>query len=157
MKEKTCCFTGHRIISAQEYSTLLPKTLRTIEQLIEQGYICFEAGGALGFDTLCALAVLLLKLKHPHIRLHLVLPCPSQADRWKPKQQKRYEEIKQQADQVIYTSSCYTPDCFHKRNRQLVDDSSACICYLTRSNGGTAYTVEYARKNGLKIFNLAHS
>ena len=42
-----------------------------------------------------------------------------------------------------------------KRNRHLVDNSSACVCYLTESKGGTAYTVDYARRSGIKIVNLA--
>ena len=42
-----------------------------------------------------------------------------------------------------------------KRNRHLVDNSSVCVAYLTRSGGGTAYTVEYAKKHGLKIINIA--
>ena len=42
-----------------------------------------------------------------------------------------------------------------KRNRHLVDNSSACICYLTKSAGGTAYTVNYARRMGLRIINIA--
>ena len=41
------------------------------------------------------------------------------------------------------------------RNRHLVDHSGTCICYLTRSAGGPAYTVDYARKKGLRIINLA--
>ena len=43
----------------------------------------------------------------------------------------------------------------HKRNRHLVDNSSACIAYLTESKGGTAYTVDYADKHDLTIFNIA--
>lgn len=42
-----------------------------------------------------------------------------------------------------------------KRNRHLVDNSSVCVAYLTQSGGGTAYTVEYANKHGLKIINIA--
>ena len=42
-----------------------------------------------------------------------------------------------------------------KRNRHLVDNSSLCISYLTSDSGGTAYTVDYAKANGLKVINLA--
>lgn len=41
------------------------------------------------------------------------------------------------------------------KNRHLVDNSSVCVAYLTRSGGGTAYTVEYAKKHGLKVINIA--
>ena len=42
-----------------------------------------------------------------------------------------------------------------KRDRYLVDDSSVCLAYLTRATGGTAYTVNYARRRGLRIVNIA--
>lgn len=42
-----------------------------------------------------------------------------------------------------------------QKNRHLVDNSSVCVAHLTRSGGGTAYTVEYAKKHGLKVINIA--
>ena len=44
-----------------------------------------------------------------------------------------------------------------KRNRHLVDNSSVCIYYLTKEDGGTAYTVNCARQKGLKVVNVARS
>ena len=66
-----------------------------------------------------------------------------------------YERIKALADKVVYTSQEYTKGCMHRRNRHLVDHSSVCVCYLTKKDGGTAYTVDYAEKQGLEIVNLA--
>ena len=37
----------------------------------------------------------------------------------------------------------------------MVDRSDICVCYLTGSGGGTAFTVKYARRRGLIIRNLA--
>ena len=126
-----------------------------LEKLIEQGVIYFGAGGALGFDTMAAQTVLSLKLKHPEIKLILVLPCQSQADRWSEEDRAVYEEIKRKADKVKYTSIEYTSGCMHKRNRHLVDNSSVCVSYMTKSTGGTAYTVDYARKSHVRVINLA--
>ena len=66
-----------------------------------------------------------------------------------------YERIKALADKVVYTSQEYTKGCMHKRNRHLVDHSSVCVCYLTKKDGGTAYTVDYAERQGLEVINLA--
>ena len=55
---------------------------------------------------------------------------------------------------VVWTSEEYTRDCMFKRNRHLVDNSSLCICYLTKDTGGTAYTVRYARSKGKIIVNV---
>ena len=66
-----------------------------------------------------------------------------------------YEEIKSQADKVVYTSHDYFQGCMFKRNRHLVNGSSVCIAYLTQEKGGTAYTVNYAKEQGLAVINLA--
>ena len=126
----------------------------TIIGLIEKGDRYFGAGGALGFDTLAAQTVIELKNTYPHIKLILVLPCRNQTRGWIQKDIEIYEYIKQKADKIVYTSNEYTPDCMHKRNRHLVDHSSVCICYLTKSTGGTAYTISYAKQKGVETIYL---
>ena len=155
MKEKTCCFTGHRKIPADQYQTIAQETEKVIENLIKEGYLYFCAGGALGYDTIAEMAVLKLRKKYTHIKLILILPCLTQADKWKDEDKEIYEAIKAQADKVLYTSQSYTKYCMLKRNRQLVDGSSVCISYLTEKKGGTFYTVGYAERNDLKILNIA--
>ncbi len=155
IKEKTCCFTGHRIIPVGQQPTLEKKLEDKIEKLIHNGIIYFGAGGALGFDTLAALSVLELKSKYPQIKLILVLPCEEQADKWNDDDIKRYKGILGKADKVKYTSAHYTRDCMHIRNRHLVDHSGYCICYLIRGTGGTDFTVRYAVRSGLQIINIA--
>ncbi len=106
-------------------------------------------------DTLAAQTVLELKKDYPHIKLILVLPCRNQTRGWDEKDIAVYEAIKDKADKVVYTSEQYFNGCMQKRNRYLVDNSSLCICYLTKKNGGTAFTVGYALKNGLHIISIA--
>ena len=124
-------------------------------EAIEQGYRYFGCGGALGFDTLAAQTVLRLQEIYPEIRLILVLPCRDQTRGWKQADVAEYDRIMKAADKVTYTSEQYYSGCMHKRNRHLVDNSSLCMCYLTEQSGGTAYTVNYARSQGLKIINVA--
>lgn len=118
-------------------------------------YLYFGAGGALGFDTIAAKAVLTLQQSCPQIKLILVLPCKTQTRGWEKEDIAIYEDIKNRCNKVVYTSEDYARGCMLKRNRHLVDNSSACVCYLTESKGGTAYTVDYARRSGIKIVNLA--
>ena len=155
MKEKTCCFTGHRKIPPSEYKCIAERLQKRIINFIENGVIYFGAGGALGFDTLAALCVIELKKQYPRIRLILVLPCPEQTKGWSETDKYTYSQIYNKSDKVIYTAKKYYGGCMQKRNRHLVDNSDYCICYLTDSKGGTAYTVNYADKKGLKIFNIA--
>jgi len=155
LKENTACFTGHRKIPPEQLDMIAQRLKNVIIELIKSGYIRFSAGGALGFDTLAANTVLSLKKDYPEINLILVLPCLSQSDRWDSADKETYELIKERADEVIYTSREYIRGCMHIRNRYLVDNSSACICYLTEKSGGTAYTVNYAKKKNLPVINIA--
>lgn len=155
MKDKTCCFTGHREIPERQRDDIYKVLKNEIISLIEKGYCYFGAGGALGFDTMAAQAVLELKQLYPHIRLILVLPCLEQTRGWSARDVAVYEDIKSSCDKYTYTSERYYSGCMHKRNRHLVDNSSACIAYLTSPSGGTAFTVDYARKHKLCVINIA--
>ena len=155
MREKTCCFTGHRHIPEETYQQVKKKLEQTIKKLYNSGIIYYGAGGALGFDCLAAETVLRLRENYPKLRLILVLPCKDQTRGWKAEDKNKYEEIRQRADKAVYTSEIYATGCMHKRNRHLVDCSSVCVCYQTQLRGGTAYTVNYARAHGLAIINMA--
>ena len=155
MKDETCCFTGHRDIPSEFKHELFSFTETVVENAIKNGYRYFGTGGALGFDTIAALVVLKLKERYPDIKLILVLPCHTQTNGWRKEDVEIYEEIKKQADKIVYTSQEYTWGCMYKRNRHLVDNSSLCICYLTENKGGTFYTVNYANKENLRIINIS--
>lgn len=126
-----------------------------IRHLIDRGYTDFCAGGALGFDTLAARTVLKLKQEYETLRLILVLPCPEQAQKWSKKNKAIYEDIKSRADEVIYSSDAYYKGCMQKRNRDMVDRSSCCICYMTKGKGGTKLTTEYCAIRGVYVINIA--
>lgn len=155
MRERTCCFTGHRELTLRDRKKVASKVEITIIELIERGIQFFGAGGARGFDTLAAQTVLKHKERFPYIKLILVLPCLTQTQKWPAADVEEYERIKAFADKVVYTSQEYTKGCMQKRNRHLVDHSSVCVCYLSNDNSGTGYTVAYAKRQGLEIINLA--
>ena len=154
-RNSTCSFTGHRAIPDGMAEYLLQRIKDGVNYLYSHGVKTYLTGGALGFDTLAATAVIECKNTYEDIRLILVIPCRDQARGWKQADIEIYEHIKELADEVICLSEHYYNGCMHSRNRYLIDNSSACICYLTRMSGGTAYTVTYAREKGLSVFNLA--
>lgn len=153
---QTCCFTGHRQLPAEEQEEIASRLERVIAALYQKGIRYYGAGGALGFDALAARTVIRLRESCPDMKLILVLPCLTQTRGWRPEAVAEYERIKAQADKVVYTAQQYTRGCMHRRNRHLVDNSSVCVCYLAKDNGGTAYTVRYAEEKGLEIVNIAH-
>ena len=154
--ESACCFTGYRILPAERMEELRRRLRAGILYLRDNmGITTFYAGGTLGFDSIAAEAVIAQREELKDIWLVVVMPCCDQAARWSAEQRARYEWINRAADEVICLSERYYQGCMHDRNRYMIDHSRVCICYLAEQTGGTAYTVEYARSKGLKIFNLA--
>lgn len=153
--DKTICFTGHRIISDDCYPRLKAVLDFTIEQLVQGGAVHFRTGGALGFDTMAALCVLAMQRRYPQIRLHLILPCPTQTRGWSENDVALYRQIMEKASSVRYVSQAYFSGVLQMRNRALVEGTNVCVAYLTHSRGGTAYTAAYALQNGVELINLA--
>lgn len=153
-REKCCCFTGHRFISAehrQRISENLPDIIRRLTSLGVTDFIC---GGALGFDTLAAQAVLAERTNNPDIRLILALPCRNQNRHWSKRDTETYNSICTSADVVCYISDEYYDGCMQKRNRAMADHSSHCVFYMNVPRGGTAYTVKYALSCELEMHNI---
>lgn len=96
-----------------------------------------------------------LKIQLFFIYFSLFLPCENQTKYWKQQDIYVYNDIKSSTDKVKVLAPHYYNGCMQKRNRHLVDCSSACICFLTKHEGGAAYTVDYAKQNGLDIINVA--
>ena len=156
IRERCCCFTGHRVLSQGERDALEPLLEQEILGLERQGVDTFLAGGALGFDTLAARCVLRLREENPWLHLVLVLPCLDQDRLWRAEDIALYREMMKQADEVIYTDDLYSREAMLRRNRYLVERSSVCLCYLRQTRrGGTAYTVGVARSAGVEVINLA--
>lgn len=137
-------------------AAVTPELINLITLLTSHRVSTFIAGGALGFDTLAARTVLKLRRsRFPNLRLVLALPCSDQADRWSADNQAVYREIMAQADEVCILSPTYQSGCMQKRNRYMVDRSSYLIGYVSRCSGGSFFTMQYARSQGLHIKNLA--
>ncbi len=157
-KSNTCCFTGHRDISAVTYSQLVERLEPLLMTLIANGYRYFVCGGALGFDTFAETYISSLKMRGYDVQLVLMLPCRDQTARWSEYDRMVYNNLLGRADEILYTSETYTVGCMQKRNRAMVDASSACVCYLTSLGGsGTRRTVEYAYSKGLSVVNIAQN
>lgn len=153
--DHTCCFTGHRSINQEHQDKLAILLDNLLDKLIAHGVTQFRAGGAIGFDTIAALKIIEKKKKYPHIKLHLILPCKNQAERWNDLCRATYKYTLDMADSVTYVSEMYVSGCMLKRNRCLVDGSQFCIAYCLSEGGGTAYTLNYAKEHGLRTINLA--
>lgn len=152
--EKICCFTGHRDIPESESEQLFERLYRAIEELADEGFCIFRAGGAVGFDRLAADAVIALRQKRPNIKLYIYVPCLEQNKFFSQEENEHYIAQIKSADKILCISEKYYKGCMQDRNRALVNGSDACICYLRKSVGGTAFTVNYAEKQNCRIIRL---
>lgn len=152
--EKLCIFSGHRDLPACR-EALAEALERAVREHLAAGYTAFVSGGAMGFDLLAAETVLRLRAEDGRARLYMILPCPGQERAYPPEEKRRYQAALAGADLVRYTAGRYYKGCMLTRDRVLAQAADGCICYLTRSTGGTAYTVRQAILRDVPIRNLA--
>lgn len=157
---KTCAFTGHRpqnlpwqFNEADTNCLKLKQILnQQISQLAKNGFTDFLSGMALGSDTWAAEAVLNLRKKNPALKLHCILPCKTQAEKWPVSEQERYQKILAQADSIFFTSRNYHPNCMLERNRFMVEKVHLLLAvYNGQPHSGTAAAVRHAQKLGCDI------
>ena len=141
---KSCAFTGHRHLRDDCSFIKIEEALRS---LIERGVDTFYNGMAMGFDLLCAECILSLKKEFPEIRLICCLPCPNQDRYYSKIDKERFSKILNEADDKILLSEGYYNGCMLTRNRYMADLADVLVTYHREKTGGTAYTVQYFRKN----------
>ena len=151
---KTCSFTGHRQIKPEHRSELQGLLARAIGYAYDNGCRRFLAGGAVGFDTETARAVIKFRISHPDVSLVLLLPCINQGEKWSERQLSVYEYTVSQANEVEYISDEYTEGCMKLRNQALAERCDILISYVNRYNSGAAQTVRMAESLGKAVYNL---
>lgn len=149
-KNKTCAFTGHRILY-KDFAE--DKLYSAVEELILDGYDSFLCGMAQGFDLIAAKCVLDFKENYP-LSLTAVCPCADQSKWFSRGDREIYDEVLENSDNTITLFPAYEKGCMYVRNRYLVDHSSVLLCYLRKSSGGTFYTVNYALKKNVKVVRI---
>lgn len=145
---QSCAFTGHRTL---EKSVTRERVQEEIERLVKGGIHTFYCGLALGFDMLAGEVVLSLKNKYPQIRLIGCVPCEGQDKYYPPKEKARYAVLKERCDEVVVVCESYSKWCFFKRNDYMCEKADTALAYLTKTTGGTAYTVRAFQRAGKPV------
>ena len=155
-----CSFTGHRPQklpwgydeSDARCIAVKGALAGQIAALASIGVTDFFSGMADGTDVWAAQAVLKLRENNPEIKLHCIIPHPGQETRWNRAAQDRYRAILALADDVQTLSPRYYDGCLQARNRYLIDAAGYVLAVYDESgNGGTAMTVDYARRQGRRV------
>jgi len=140
MKDKTCCFFGHRKINETE--ELKSKLIEVVEKLIVEKQVdTFLFGSKSRFNSLCLELVTEIKEKYPHIKRIYV--------------RAEYPYINEQYANYLLESyeDTYYPEhirssgraAYVERNYEMIDNSYYCIVYYDEQNAPTT------RKSGTKI------
>ena len=157
LRKRTCCFTGHRDLPDNQKEEISRRLAAVVRRLVtEYGVRYFGVGGAVGYDTLAAEVLLAMKVKEfPHIKIILVYPFDGFQQCWSWRQRWRYERLLPRYDKVVCVSQQGGRQAYLSRDRRLVDGATYCVSYCVRNSGGTAYTVRYAKQQGLTVIELS--
>lgn len=159
-RETTCCFTGHRPDKlpwgSNEQDARCQALKRQIADAVEQAYADgmrhFISGMARGTDLYFAQAVLELRRQRTGVTLEAARPCQTQADSWPEEERAQYQEILEQCDYETLVQHQYDRACMQRRNRYMVDRSALVLSvYNGVPKGGTAQTLAYALRKGVKV------
>ena len=128
---------------------------KQIKLLADSGVTDWLSGMAQGVDLWTAEIVLDLKKKNPALRLHCIRPGEGQEVKWSAAEQERYHSILKRADEVVFVSRAYHPDCMLERNRYMVDRASILLAvYNETQRSGTGATVRYAQKQEREVITI---
>ena len=161
-KETSCAFTGHRESKlpwgAHETDSralaLKEKITDAVRSVYEGGVRHFLCGMATGCDMYFCEAVLALREEHPEVTLEAAIPCEGQSAKWSEAQRRRYDRLCAECDYLTVVQAVYTPECYMRRNRYMIDHAAVLIAAYDGLPGGTQSTILYAVRQGLTIIQL---
>lgn len=105
----------------------------------------------MGFDLIAGGLIIKLKENNPQIRLIACVPCQGQ-ERYYPEEEKQnYQTVLSSCDEVKILSEKFYKGCMLTRDRYMVDNSSLVFAYGRKSEGGTCYTLTYAKSKNKKL------
>lgn len=156
MREKVCCFTGHRVVPQEKREEIREATRKQTEKLILRGVKCFRVGGAVGYDTLAAQVLFELREKSPEIQVELYYPYEGFNSSWNEAEIEEYKRLWPCYDRRICVCETKVRPAYAylKRDRAMVDGAEYVIAYCTKKRGGTVYTVRYAERYGCEVWKV---
>ncbi len=151
----TVAFIGHRIIeNPLKTDILLEKQIKCLLQ--EKEYIEFLVGRNGEFDQCATSAVRKIKriYRNDNSSLILVLPYPTR------EYLNNKSCFKNYYDEIYFpypAINAHPKSAILIRNKEMIDRADLVICFVKNLFGGAYKTIEYAKKQGKTIINLAQN
>ncbi len=144
-------FTGHKnTICSDELREKI--SVAILENFVPEDTV-FYCGGYGNFDNLCASVIRDIKKDFPELTLIFVTPYITEG------YQERLRYIKEARlyDEILYPELEKVPYKFaiSKRNEWMTKKADLVIAFVKNSWGGAYKTLEFAKRKGKKIINLA--
>ena len=149
----TVAFLGHRYLeNPQRIEKLLEEQIKRL--LEEKNYVEFIVGRNGDFDQYASSAVLRVKEEYRGDNSSLLLILPYLTAEYR-KNQKYFEDYYNDIEISFAASKAHPKAAIQLRNCEMIDRADLILCYLERESGGAYQSVQYARRKGKSIINLA--
>lgn len=162
-RNTSCCFTGHRQEKLPwrddenderclRLKSCIADAVKTAYRSGVRHYIC---GMATGCDMYFCEEVIALRGERGDVTIEAAIPWDGQSSAWPAALRRRHSRLVEDCDYITVVQHEFSPDCFMKRNRYMVDNSSIIIAAYNGRPGGTMSTMLYAIRQGLELVEIS--
>ena len=151
------CGTGHRPDKLYGYdlndSRYVEMAKRIKQVIFDEECTHIISGGALGFDTVLALAAIGIRNKYlPELIVEIAVPCRNHDSRWIQSSRNTYKWILDNSNIVTLVNDLpYSPYLMQLRNEYMVNKANQVMACWNGSPGGTANCIAYAKQVNKKV------
>lgn len=149
----TVSFFGHREVEgAAEIESRLERLLHDL--ITRKQYVEFLVGRDGEFDLLVASAIRRAVKQYGYGNTSLILVLPYMKAKYRDNKQ-YYLSYYDEAEICSESSDAHYKSAIQVRNRSMVDRSDLVVCCIQHKSGGAYRTMQYAKKQGKQVRNLA--
>ena len=153
MDTYTVSFFGHREVEgAAEIESRLERLLRDF--ITRKQYVEFLVGRDGEFDLLVASAIRRAVKQYGYGNTSIILVLPYMKAEYRDNEQS-YLSYYDEVEICSESSEAHYKSAIQVRNRCMVDRSNLVVCCIQHKSGGAYRTMQYAKKQGKQVRNLA--
>ena len=154
IKIYTVSFFGHKYIEQEaEIESRLDRLLH--ELITQKEYVDFLIGRDGEFDMIASAAIRRAVSNYGYGNTHLTLVLPYMKADFR-NNEKSFLEYYDEVEICEKSAEAHPKSAILIRNQSMIDRSDLVICCISHKSGGAYKSVQYAKKQGKKILNIAN-